>query len=95
MATCGTNMAPYWVFDRPYWLGSVKIVLAAGKVTSVMPWISPAPLTALISALVAMAAWGQDAIRCRMCSPTRRALAIAVSAGLTAPMLGKKLVSTT
>jgi hypothetical protein len=28
-------------------------------------------------------------------SPTRRALAIAVSAGFTAPMLGKKLVSTT
>ena len=30
-----------------------------------------------------------------MCSPTRIALAIAVSAGFTAPMLGKKLVSTT
>ena len=29
------------------------------------------------------------------CSPTRIALAMAVSAGLTAPMLGKKLVSTT
>ena len=29
------------------------------------------------------------------CSPTRMALAIAVSAGFTAPMLGKKLVSTT
>ncbi len=29
------------------------------------------------------------------CSPTRRALAIAVRAGFTAPMLGKKLVSTT
>jgi hypothetical protein len=29
------------------------------------------------------------------CSPTRMAFAIAVSAGLTAPMLGKKLVSTT
>ena len=28
-------------------------------------------------------------------SPTRSALAIAVSAGFTAPMLGKKLVSTT
>ena len=30
-----------------------------------------------------------------MCSPTRIAFAIAVSAGFTAPMLGKKLVSTT
>jgi len=30
-----------------------------------------------------------------MCSPTRIALAIAVRAGFTAPMLGKKLVSTT
>ena len=29
------------------------------------------------------------------CSPTRMALAMAVRAGLTAPMLGKKLVSTT
>ena len=29
------------------------------------------------------------------CSPTRIALAMAVSAGFTAPMLGKKLVSTT
>ena len=33
--------------------------------------------------------------RSRRCSPTRRALAMAVSAGFTAPMLGKKLVSTT
>jgi hypothetical protein len=33
--------------------------------------------------------------RSRRWSPTRRALAMAVSAGLTAPMLGKKLVSTT
>ena len=30
-----------------------------------------------------------------MCSPTRMALAMAVRAGFTAPMLGKKLVSTT
>ena len=29
------------------------------------------------------------------CSPTRMALAMAVSAGFTAPILGKKLVSTT
>ena len=34
-------------------------------------------------------------IRSSRWSPTRSALAIAVSAGLTAPMLGKKLVSTT
>ena len=33
--------------------------------------------------------------RSARCSPTRMALAIAVSAGFTAPMLGKKLVSTT
>jgi hypothetical protein len=30
------------VFDRSYCPGSVKIVLAAGKVTSTMPWTSPA-----------------------------------------------------
>jgi hypothetical protein len=35
------------------------------------------------------------AIRSFKCSPTRMALAMAVSAGFTAPMLGKKLVSTT
>ena len=35
-----------------------------------------------------------DAARARW-SPTRSAFAIAVSAGFTAPMLGKKLVSTT
>src|SRR5262249_26116407 len=38
---------------------------------------------------------GQGVGRAVMCSPTRSALAIAVSAGFTAPMLGKKLVSTT
>ena len=34
-------------------------------------------------------------MRLSRCSPTRMPLAIAVRAGLTAPMLGKKLVSTT
>src|SRR5690349_17922772 len=34
-------------------------------------------------------------IRLSRCSPTRTALAMAVRAGFTAPMLGKKLVSTT
>jgi hypothetical protein len=34
-------------------------------------------------------------IRPSRCSPTRMALAMAVRAGFTAPMLGKKLVSTT
>src|SRR5215470_1088944 len=38
---------------------------------------------------------GGYASRSRRWSPTRSALAIAVSAGFTAPMLGKKLVSTT
>ena len=36
-----------------------------------------------------------QASRARRWSPTRSALAMAVSAGFTAPMLGKKLVSTT
>jgi hypothetical protein len=82
------------VLDRPYSLVLVKIVLSAGKVTSVIPWISPAAYTALTSALVAMCL-GQVVSRWVMCSLTRRALAIAVRAGFTAPMLGKKLVSTT
>ena len=34
-------------------------------------------------------------VRSSRCSPTRMAFAIAVRAGFTAPMLGKKLVSTT
>ena len=41
------------------------------------------------------AATAVSASRSARCSPTRMALAIAVSAGFTAPMLGKKLVSTT
>ena len=41
-----------------------------------------------------LAALGQPS-RCCRCSPTRIALAIAVRAGFTAPMLGMKLVSTT
>ncbi len=38
---------------------------------------------------------GAHARRSVRCSPTRMALAMAVRAGFTAPMLGKKLVSTT
>ena len=40
--TCGRNMAPYWLLERSYSEGSVKIVLAAGNVTRTMPWTSPA-----------------------------------------------------
>ena len=36
-----------------------------------------------------------QASRCRRCSPTRIALAMMVRPGFTAPMLGKKLASTT
>jgi hypothetical protein len=42
VATWGTNNRPYWLFDRLYWDGLVKIVLAAGKVTSTIPWTVPA-----------------------------------------------------
>jgi hypothetical protein len=38
---------------------------------------------------------GDQAMRSSRCSPTRIAFAMAVSAGLTAPMLGNTLVSTT
>jgi hypothetical protein len=31
------------VFDKSYSPGSVKIVLAAGNVTSTIPWTAPAP----------------------------------------------------
>src|SRR5215467_5340588 len=48
--TCGRNIVPYWVLDRPYWLFSVKIVLAAGNVTSTTPWTRPATLTTPVSA---------------------------------------------
>ena len=40
--TWGRNMSPYWVLDSPYWLLSVKMVLAAGNVTKTMPWTRPA-----------------------------------------------------
>ena len=42
VTTCGTKSRPYWLLERPYSSGSVKIVLAAGKVTSTMPWTAPA-----------------------------------------------------
>ena len=50
------------------------------------------------SHLAVLALSGNEAVhdmRLSRCSPTRMPLAIAVRAGLTAPMLGKKLVSTT
>ena len=37
VTACGTNMAPYWLLDSPYELADVKIVLAAGNVTSTTP----------------------------------------------------------
>jgi len=54
VTTCGRNMVPYWVLDRPYSLGLVKMVLAAGNVTSAIPCTSPAAYTVLTSGLVAM-----------------------------------------
>jgi hypothetical protein len=41
--TCGRKSVPYCVFERSYSLGSVKIVLAAGNVTSTIPCARPAP----------------------------------------------------
>jgi hypothetical protein len=40
--TWGRNSAPYCVLERSYSAGSVKIVLAAGKVTSATPCTTPA-----------------------------------------------------
>jgi hypothetical protein len=37
VTTWGRNIAPYWLLDRSYSSGSVKIVLAAGNVTRTMP----------------------------------------------------------
>ena len=42
VTTCGRNIVPYCVLDRPYSSGAVKIVLAAGKVTSTIPCAAPA-----------------------------------------------------
>ena len=70
----------YWLLDNPQWDGLVKVVAAAGKLTRAT---HPEPGS------------GAQARRSVRCSPTRMALAMAVSAGLTAPILGKKLVSTT
>ena len=41
--TCGTNSPAYCVLERSYSAGSVRIVLAAGNVTSAMPCAMPAP----------------------------------------------------
>ena len=89
---------PYCVLERSYSDGSVRMVLAAGKVTSAMPCTTPAALTTVLSVCVATgpaALLVGYASRSRRWSPTRRELAIAVKAGFTAPMLGKTLVSTT
>jgi len=58
VSTCGRNMAPYSVLLRSYPSAAVKIELAAGKVTKVIPWTSPARLTTLFSALDAMSVVG-------------------------------------
>jgi hypothetical protein len=42
VATCGRKRVPYCVLVRPYSSGLVKIVLAAGKVTSTIPCAAPA-----------------------------------------------------
>ncbi len=47
------NSAPYWLLDRSYEVGEVKIVLAAGKVTRAMPWTKPQALTVMLSARLA------------------------------------------
>ena len=41
VTTRGMERSPYCVLDRPYWSGSVKIVLAAGNVTSTIPCAAP------------------------------------------------------
>ena len=46
----GKNIPPYWALVRSYSDGLVKIELAAGKVTRVMPWTNPAALTTAFSA---------------------------------------------
>jgi hypothetical protein len=53
-ATWGRNMFPYWELDSPYSLFSVKMVLAAGKVTRTTPCTSPAALITVRSAFEAI-----------------------------------------
>jgi hypothetical protein len=43
VTTCGTKSSPYCVLEKSYSSGSVKIVLAAGNVTSTTPWTTAAP----------------------------------------------------
>ena len=51
--TWGRKRTPYCVFERSYSEGSVRIVLAAGKVTSAMPCTTAAALTTVFSVCVA------------------------------------------
>ncbi len=48
-ATCGRNIAPYWVSLSPYTRGLVRMELAAGNVTKANPWMRPARYTRRIS----------------------------------------------
>jgi hypothetical protein len=47
-------MFPYWELDNPYWLFSVKMVLAAGNVTKTMPCTRPAALMTVRSVFEAI-----------------------------------------
>ena len=63
-------------------------------------WSDAVTAASLAAARERLLIWGMASrrryrSRSVRCSPTRMALAIAVRAGFTAPMLGKKLVSTT
>ena len=66
---------------KPAWAPVIAAVTAQVK----QPYLAQAVAATRVVAPIRSAMW----------SPTRRAFAIAVSAGFTAPMLGKKLVSTT
>ena len=54
VATWGRNNTPYCVLDKSYSCGPVKIVLAAGNVTSTIPCTVPAAYATLDSARVAI-----------------------------------------
>jgi hypothetical protein len=78
-------------FRKGHWvLGLIGFLFPVLWLVGSHPARPPPPLTSSGDLAAAVLR-----IRPSRCSPTRMALAMAVRAGFTAPMLGKKLVSTT
>ena len=73
--TCGRKSAPYCVLERSYSAGSVRIVLAAGNVTSAIPCTIPAAYTTVVSFRVAIERPPDSLGACGLPQPLKQVIA--------------------